>query len=590
MLEVFDPPYVQRGLLEIALLAVGAGVVGPWIVLRGLAFFSHAVGTAAFPGLVLADGLGFAAGLGAFGTSVIFAGGVQGLARRRGSGHDALTAMVLVGCLATGVILASDVFASGSSVETLLFGSLLLIDDGDVTLAAVVAGAALFASALLGRHWLAAGFDADVPAPAPLPAAARARRSELVLLFLIALSSTAALSAVGALLTTALFVVPAATTRLLDLRMGAWQAATVALVVTQGVLGIWLSVQTDAPPGATIAVISSGTFVLVALGRLVNTHRPRRAAIAAALAGAAVIGGCGSTSSGTGGGQGRLDVVATTTQLGDIARAVAGDAADVQQILKPNSDPHDYEPRPSDVEATADAKVVLQSGDNLDPWMGKVVSQSGGKPAVTVVGDSVPVRLPGEGSGPEASRFDPHWWHDPSNVEAATRTIRDALGKADTGRQAEYARNADAYLAKLATLQAGIERCFAAVPAAQRKLVTDHDAFNYFAKRFGIDVVGTIIPAQTTQAQPSAGALAKLAAVIGRENVKAVFPESSLNPKLARAIARQTGATADHALYGDTLGPAGSKGTTYLSMEAANADSMVKGFTGGKRGCVVAGI
>jgi len=103
-------PFVQRGLLEVAVLSVGAGLIGTWIVLRGLSFFAHAVGTAAFPGLVLAEGLGFAAVLGAFGTALLVAALVSWLARRERDRQDALTALVLVAALAVGVVLASDVF------------------------------------------------------------------------------------------------------------------------------------------------------------------------------------------------------------------------------------------------------------------------------------------------------------------------------------------------------------------------------------------------------------------------------------------------------------------------------------------------
>ena len=105
--------------------------------------------------------------------------------------------------------------------------------------------------------------------------------------------------------------------------------------------------------------------------------------------------------------------------------------------------------------------------------------------------------------------------------------------------------------------------------------MTSHDAFNYFTARYGITVVGAAIPSQSTQAQPSAGDVAELAALIRRERVKAIFPESSINPKLAETLARETGAKADYVLYGDTLGPAGSPADTYLKMEAANADAMV---------------
>ena len=297
--------------------------------------------------------------------------------------------------------------------------------------------------------------------------------------------------------------------------------------------------------------------------------------------------GCGSTSSSK---PGAIDVVVTTTQLGDIVRNVGGDAVDVHQILRPNTDPHDYEPRPKDIQATAGAKLVITSGDQLDAWMADVIKNAGGHPTVLDAGVGRPVALPGEDTGPEASRFDPHWWHDPRNVEYAVLRIRDALARADGAATARVDAGAEAYLAKLKTEDAAIAHCIAAVPAAQRKLVTDHDAFGYFAKHYDIDVVGAVIPSQTTQAQPSAGDLAKLTTTIKREHVKAIFPESSINPKLAKAIARETGATADHTLYGDTLGPAGSRGATYLAMEAANADAMVRGFTGGAQGCTVSGI
>ena len=269
---------------------------------------------------------------------------------------------------------------------------------------------------------------------------------------------------------------------------------------------------------------------------------------------------------------------------------MGGGRVDVHQILQPNTDPHDYEPRPGDVRDTVGAKVVFTSGDRLDHWMGKVVSDSGAHVDAVDVGASVPVKVPGESSGPEASRYDPHWWHDPVNARAAVERIRSALTRADPAAAGVFARNARAYEARLATLDGGIRACFAAVAPSQRKLVTDHDAFNYFAQRYGIRVIGAVIPSQTTQAQASAGAVAKLTDQIRREGVRAVFPESSLSPKVAQAIARDTGASSNHTLYGDTLGPKGSAGASYVTMEHANADAMVRGFTGGARGCAIPGI
>jgi ABC-type Zn uptake system ZnuABC Zn-binding protein ZnuA/ABC-type Mn2+/Zn2+ transport system permease subunit len=565
--EPFHYAFVQRGLVEVLLLSVPAGILGTWIVLRGLAFFSHAVGTAAFPGLVVAAGLGWPAPAGAALAATAYTFGVEGLASRRESDRETLTGLTLVGALALGVILARDVFHSGTNVETLLFGSLLLVGAHDVRLAAIAAGLSLALTAILGRRWLATGFERQTARSLGV----RAALLDTVLLAAIAFAVVAALSAVGALLGAALYVVPAATTRLWFRRLATWQAASVALAAAEGVVGLWLSVELNVPPGAAIAVLAGGVFAAAALGRLA---RPLLALLAVGL-----LAGCGA-SSGSG-----LRVVATTTQIADWTRAVGGADVAVHQILRPNTDPHEYEPRPQDVEATAGAKVVFENGDELDHWMAKVVGQAGGKPRVVVLGDHVPIRRPGEASGPEASRFDPHWWHDPRNAEAAVRAIRDALAAADPAHRAAYARRVAAYLRRLRTLDTRLAACFARLPRTERKLVTDHDAFGYFAHRYGLDVVGAVIPSQTTQAQPSAGATARLIRLIRREHVRAVFPESSLNRRLADTIARETGATSHDTLYGDTLGPDGSAGATYLGMEQANADAIVSGLSGGRLRC-----
>src|SRR3954447_11778188 len=247
--SILSLPFVQRGLVEVAVLAVLAGVLGTWIVLRGLPFYVHAAGTAAFPGLVLADGLGFAAFAGALGSAGLFAALVAILGRRR-EDDDTLVAVLLVGCLAAGVLLASDVFHSGANVDTLLFGSLLLIGDADIQLTAIAAVAALAASIVLGERWLATGFD---------PAAAdglrlRSRAAEVALLALVALAVVVSLRAIGGLLVRALLVVPAATSRLFVRQLVPWQVATGVLAAAEGVAGMLIAVEADVPPGAAIAI------------------------------------------------------------------------------------------------------------------------------------------------------------------------------------------------------------------------------------------------------------------------------------------------------------------------------------------------
>ncbi len=609
MLEPFTLPYVQEGLIEILLLSIAAGLIGSWVVLRGLSFYSHAIGTAAFPGLVTADGLGFSPALGAFGMAGVFTALSALIARSKRTAADSVTALALVTCLAAGVILASDVFNSGANVDTLLFGSLLAIGPNDIWLAAGAAVLAIAVTALCSSHWLAKGFDEN---------SAETLRSgsawfDLALLAVVAVTVTAALSAVGALLVAALMVIPAATMRMLTRRVVTLQLGSILLVAAEGTLGLWLSVKTNAPPGATIAVVSGAVFAVVLAGRAIR--RSRGAAIAAAALGIMLFAaGCGG--GGNGGGDG-LEVVATTTQVADLVRQVGGEEVEVTQVLQPNTDPHDYEPRPADVQAFVDASIVFRSGGHLDEWTEDLIKDSGSEAEVVDLSSGLPVELFGghdHGHGDEGGsedeehaheddhgtdehagdehaddhgdeEVDPHWWHDPVNARAAVTQIEKALAEKDPESKAAFRANAEAYDTELAAMNKTIAKCFASIPAAERKMVTDHDAFNYFAERYDIEVVGAVIPALTTQAQPSAGDLAELEKTIRDENVKAVFPESSVSKKLADAVAGDTGASTDYELYGDTLGPEGSDGETYIGMIQSNANNIMLGLTGGKRGC-----
>lgn len=629
MLETFTLPYVQEALIEILLLSIPAGLIGTWVVLRGLAFYSHAIGTASFPGLVLADGLGFPAALGAFGMAGVFTALSTLIARSRRAAADSVTALALVTCLAVGVILASDVFGSGANVDTLLFGSLLAIGTMDLVLAGSAAVLAIIATRLFATHWLAKGFDEE----SATGLKSNSAWFDVALLAVVALTVTATLSAVGALLVAALMVIPAATVRMFTRRVVTLQVGTVLLVAAQGIVGLWLSVQTNAPPGATIAVVSGIVFALALVVRSMKRSR-KLGLVAAAVGTSLVIAGCGGGGDGGDSGSDKVQAVATTTQVADIVREVGGEQVEVTQIMQPNTDPHDYEPRPSDVAAFADAEIVFKSGGHLDEWSEQLVEDSGSNATVVDLSSNLPVQLEGgahdhehegeaghsqegeaghshegeagksekshseeahskegekahseEGHSHEGEEIDPHWWHDPVNVSAATTEVETALIATDPAGEADFTANADTFRGEIETLNKAIAKCFDAIPAAQRKLVTDHDALGYFANRYDIEVVGAVIPALTTQAQPSAGDLAELERTIEEENVMAVFPESSYSQKLAEAIARDTGATTEYSLYGDTLGPEDSPATTWIGMMQENANSMALGFTGGEQGC-----
>ncbi len=284
---------------------------------------------------------------------------------------------------------------------------------------------------------------------------------------------------------------------------------------------------------------------------------------------AAVAIGCGeSESAGSGG---ALEVVATTTQAADLARNVGGERVSVTGLLSANSDPHDYELRPRDVESIADADLVVRSGGEVDEWLDEAIEASGTDAPVLDLAAHVTRR--GE---------DPHWWQDPINVERAVPALRKAMASADAGGSATYRERAESYAARVRRLDAAVERCVAGIPATARKLVTSHDALGYYADRYGIEVIGTVIPSLSTEAQPSAGDTAALIETIREERVKAIFAESSVSPKVEEAIAREAGARVGAELWADSLGPPGSGGDTYVRSIAANTRAIVDGL-GGRR-------
>jgi len=284
-----------------------------------------------------------------------------------------------------------------------------------------------------------------------------------------------------------------------------------------------------------------------------------------------------------------VQVSATTTQVADLVRNVAGDRAEVKGILPPNADPHDYEPRPSDVAALGEAAVVFKSGGDLDLFADQLIEAGGGDGEVVALLDRVTTIAGGDDDGGDEEHaegaVDPHWWQDPRNAVVAVEAIRDALITADPGGAETYEANAADYVDKLETLDDQIAGCIGELAPERRKLVTEHDALGSYADRYGLEIIGTTIPALTTQAQPSAGDTAALVDLIRSEGVPVIFPESALNPKLATAIAAEADATVGEPLYADTLGPADSEGATYIGAMRANTAAIVSGLSGGTLGC-----
>ncbi|MBI5876652.1 MAG: zinc ABC transporter substrate-binding protein [Chloroflexi bacterium] len=283
----------------------------------------------------------------------------------------------------------------------------------------------------------------------------------------------------------------------------------------------------------------------------------------------ALLSACGPSAPPAGG---RIVVVSTTTPVTALVQVVGRDKIALTALLKSNVDPHEYDPQTDDLRAVAGARVIFKSGVGLDAWLDKLIQNSGTKAPVVDTSNGVIVRK-GDSHTPSG---DPHIWHSAANAIIMLHNVRDGLAQADPANATAYRANADAYEKVLNDTDAYIKQQIASIPAAQRKLVTNHDTFGYYAERYGLTVVGSIIPSLDTNAQPSARELADLVRQIKAENVKAVFTETSINPALARQIAQEAGVKiVEGGLYGDTLGPPGSGAETIDGMLRKNTDLIV---------------
>ena len=267
-LDLADLPFLREALLEVVLLAAAGGLLSAWIVLRRLAFFTHATGSATFPGLVVADASGVSALVAGAVVALGYAGGVE-RAGRAGREPSEATALLLVAALAGGVVLASDVFESGAAVDRLLFGTLLGLDTADLALSAATVALALVASLALGRTWAAIAFDPDAASALGLPAA----RADFLLLALVAVAVVAAIPAVGALLVAAIYVLPAAAARLVARSIPALLAWSLAIALAEGLVGLYAAYWLDLPPGPPVAVLGALTYAVLALGTGVREAR-----------------------------------------------------------------------------------------------------------------------------------------------------------------------------------------------------------------------------------------------------------------------------------------------------------------------------
>jgi zinc/manganese transport system substrate-binding protein len=261
----------------------------------------------------------------------------------------------------------------------------------------------------------------------------------------------------------------------------------------------------------------------------------------------------------------KLPVVATFSILADFARNVGGNRIEVAALVGPNGDTHVYQPKPADAEKLGAARLILVNGLGLEGWIDRLIKASGARAPVIVATKGI---NPQELREERRIEEDPHAWQSIANAKIYAANIRDGLIAADPDGASVYRSNAENYLAKLDALEADVKREIANIPPGRRQIITTHDSFGYFGTAYGFRFIAP--EGISTETEASAHDVAKIIRQIKAQKIPAVFLENVTDPRLARSIAAESGATVGGTLYSDALSPPDGPASTYIDMMRNN--------------------
>jgi manganese/iron transport system substrate-binding protein len=292
----------------------------------------------------------------------------------------------------------------------------------------------------------------------------------------------------------------------------------------------------------------------------------------------------------------KLRVIATTNIVADVVANIGGDAIELTALIPLGSDPHTYQLTPGDYRAMAEAHVIFINGLGLEETMYGTLEQIATEVPIVSLSEGVELRQVGgdEGHAPESDgevseheggegsdehlrqgAIDPHVWFDPINIMVWAENAAQVMGALDPTNVDFYEDNAHEYIGALEDLDAWIEEVVAQVPEQNRELITDHLTIGYFAHRYGFEMIGAVIPAYSTAADPSAQELAALEDTIRELEVRAVFVGMTVNPRLVERVAEDTGVRIVP-LYTGSLSESGGLAETYLEFMKYNVDAIVE--------------
>lgn len=587
LIEPFRADFMQTAALTAAVVGVLCGVVGCYVVLRGLALTADSLAHGVLPGVALAFVLTAGGGDsdpdqlaitgGALVAGLVTAGATGWILRRTPLRAETAAAVVFVFMLALGVALISQVEGYAVDLNSFLFGDVLAVTGTDLAITAALSAIVLVGVACLYRPFLLFSFDPRRAAALGLPTV----WLDLAMLAMITLAVVIGFRVVGALLVLGMLIAPPAAAALATKRLPAMMGLSAGIAAGSAPLGLLLSWHLDIAAGASIVLVSVLAFVAIS----VATYGGRRGAGPAAAALASVVAlvlAASALGDDSDFGDGRPRIAATTGILADIATEVAGDDAEVVQVIPDAASPHDFQLSAGDRRTIEDSLLLVHNGASLEQGIPVDEFEVAEFALADHVGELRPFGEEGDAHEKEAgheegSGDDPHVWMDPTRVAAALPALAETMAEADPEHAKDYRTRADDYAAELTDLDRAIAGALAAIPAPDRELVTSHDALGYFADRYGLAVVATPFAASGPEAEAGASTVAEVVAAIRAAGVPTIFAQADDDPRLMERIADQAGVAVEDGLLVEAPGTAGS----YTEMLETDAELIARGLGAG---------
>lgn len=575
---LIDYHFLQNALVTSVAIGVVAGAIGCFIILRGMSLMGDAISHAVLPGVALSFILGIHFFIGAIVFGILASILITYISQNSTIKSDTAIGITFSSFLALGVILIG-IANSSTDLFHILFGNVLAVQDADKWLTVGIAVLVILVIILFFRPLLITSFDVNMAKAFGM----NVQFYHYLLMILLTLVSVTAMQSVGTILVVALLVTPAATAYLYTKRLKTMIVLSSILGGVSSVIGLFIGYSFNIAAGSSIVLTAAAMFVI---GFFLSPkqrvkHGKKGIAIAAAIL-ALFAGGLGyyAHQNSAGEAEEKLDVVVTNSILNDITKNIAGDRINLHSIVPVGKDPHDYEPLPEDVQKSTDADLIFYNGLNLETggnaWFNKLMKNADKKDGQDYFKASVgvePLYLEGKG---EEGKEDPHAWLSLANGMIYAKNIEKQLSKKDPENADYYQENLTEYLKKLSALDKEAKQKFSKIPENEKMIVTSEGCFKYFSKEY--DIPSAYIWEINTEEEGTPDQTKRLVDQLKQSDVKALFVESSVNPKPMQSVSKDSGIPIYAEIFTDSVAEPGKDGDSYYAMMKWNLDKIHDGL------------